>query len=72
MTSTDVERVGEARRRLRAMIARRADPAVRILELDAPSPNTETLAVNRRFCVLAGLSETAEDFGVVISYGRLF
>lgn len=61
MTSADVERVGQVRQRLREVIAGRVDPAVRILELDAPPPSDSApLRLNRRFAVVSGMSERAK------------
>jgi hypothetical protein len=60
VTSAGIERVDEVRRRLREMLGPRTDPAVRIVQLDAPSAQPESLVLNRRFTVVAELSEDAK------------
>ena len=61
--SADQTRVAEARQRLRTADHNpfRHDPAIRIVELDAPRPGWEPLVFHPRLVILAGLSSTAHQ-----------
>lgn len=63
MTPSDVLRVREARRRLREVIRDipRADPAIRIVELESPRSGGVPLSLHPDFSVIAGLSVRGHD-----------
>lgn len=61
MNQVDLDRVGQARRRLRSASSspHHDDLAIRVVELTSPNPAGEDLELNRNFTVISGLSEPA-------------